>query len=247
MYVLVAVDGTLSATEYNTGLNRSYVRQFHDRFAGAGKRFFEGPGEGPWNLGGVMGTDVDNIERDAWNYLTGALRRHGDTQATRIVLVGHSRGGHIVKALARRLTRLRVGDLTPAFRAPGSRNTNPPYQVWFLGLYDAVDMSWNSGDTSSIPENVVYYAHALRSPDLGSRDSWGNTGWANLCSDRHRTRYFFATHGALGGAPAQSCSADLSLISDQCSINLSAADNQIEGRRAHDFILNHARRAGVPI
>lgn len=188
MHVLLAVDGTLSATDYNFGTNRSYVRRFYDRFAGGRKRFFEGPGEGPGGIGGVLGTDVDDIEESSWTALTSMLRSSGDSDRIRISLVGHSRGGHIVCAIARRLAGLRVGDLTPAFRAPGSHSTNPPYRVHFLGLYDAVDMTWNGGDTSQIPSNVDYYAHAVRSPDIGSRDSWGNTGWTNLCSEQQMTR-----------------------------------------------------------
>ena len=59
MHILVAVDGTLSATHYNVGTNRSYTRQCYDRFGGRGA-FFEGPTC-------IIGTDVDNIERAAWS------------------------------------------------------------------------------------------------------------------------------------------------------------------------------------
>lgn len=247
MDILIAVDGTLSASDYNTGTNRSHVRQFFDRFHGAARRFYEGPGEGPGGIGGIVGTDVDNITERAWAGLLAELRQHGDSTATRIVLVGHSRGGHIVVDLALRLQRMHVGDLTPAFRDPLAENNNPRYQVHFLGLYDAVDMTWNGDNTDRIPSNISYYAHAMRSPDVGSRSSWGNTGWDVMSSVEHRTRYFRATHGSIGGAPPSACLSELSFISDQCNVDLTEAQNTMGGQNAHRFILEHAGRAGLRV
>ncbi len=245
MYLLVAVDGTLSAADYNTGTNTSHTRKFYDRFHGASRHFFEGPGEGPGGLGGVIGTDVDNITERAWDALVRDLRRLGDSTEIRIVLVGHSRGGHIVVDLAKRLQRTHVGDFTPAFRDPMAANTNPRYQVHFMGLYDAVDMTWNGDNTDTIPANIRYYAHAMRSPDVGSRSSWGNAGWDVMSTEEHRTRFFRATHGSIGGAPPSACSSDLALISDQCNIDLTEAQNRAGGENAHRFILENAGRAGV--
>lgn len=247
MHILIAVDGTFSATDYNVGGNRSYVRRFFDRFSGAAKSFFEGPGEGPGGIGGVMGTDVDDILEDSWQALSRTLRREGDTTGMKVSLVGHSRGGHIVTALAQRLVRARIGDFSPGLRGPFAVNDNPHYEVQFLGLYDSVDMSWNGGNTDTIPDGVRFYAHAMRSPTLGSRSSWGNTSSAIVCSTRHRTRFFNATHGAVGGAPPAACSSDLAIVSDQCNMDITAEANAAEGRRAHDFILDHARMAGLPI
>lgn len=240
MYVLIAVDGTLSRTAYNVGGNRSHVRRFHDGFGGSHKHFFEGPDS-------VLGFDVDEIAERAWRALVQSLAEAGDSVATRVVLVGHSRGGHIVAALARRLHGLRVGSLRPAFRAPGTPSREPTYGVHFLGLYDAVDMTDEGGVTDVIPPNVQYYAHALRSPELASRRSWGNTGWTRICSAHHMTRFFHATHGAIGGAPAEACSDEWAIVSDRCAVPITAESNRREGLRAHEFIVGHARLAGVPV
>lgn len=260
VHILLAVDGTYSSTEYNVDGNRSYVRRFYDRFAGAQKRFFEGPGSGTMGgLRGLIGTDVDDIEERAWNSLRRLIRVAGDTRDTRISLVGHSRGGHIVCAIARRLMGLHVGGMTPVMHAPGTRvRQGPPYRVHFLGLYDAVDMTWNSGNTDRIPRNVNWYVHAMRSPELGSRSSWGNTGMADLCSQQVQTRYFQATHGAIGGAASRASGDNRSLPSacgdsmefdggDYCNVSISQAQNGREAARANNFILGHARSAGLPV
>ncbi|MDG1490437.1 MAG: hypothetical protein P8R43_01010 [Planctomycetota bacterium] len=270
MYILLAVDGTFSATHYNTGTNRSFVRRFFDRFSGGYKVFFEGPASAP-------GFDVDNIIRRADRAIRQAIRHGASEPELKICLVGHSRGGHIVTDIAMRLNRLRLPDVLPgagrpsprpptgtrllvhdplsapmlhaqvAHRASNANDSTPTLRVHFMGLYDSVDMTWNGGDTMTIPPNIDWYAHAMRDPAIGSRSSWGNTSNDILCSERHRTRFFAGTHGALGGAPAEHCSAEWAVVADQCRLNLRAGDNAAAGRRAHDFILDHARAAQVPI
>lgn len=243
-FVLAAIDGTLSESSYNVGGNVSYVRRFHDNCQAQAKQYFAGPGEGPGGIGGIIGTDVDNIAQAAWQFLIRNLRR---SPQAKVVLVGHSRGGHIAVALTRRLSGFREGDFTPSIRAPGSSNTNPQQKVHFLGLYDAVDMTWNAGDTSAITRNVTHFANAIRSPEVGSRGSWGNTGTGYMCSDAHRTRTFRATHGALGGAPSHSCETGPSLFGDSCNVALTPAENRRAGDEAHQFILQRARAAGLTV
>ncbi len=270
VHILLAVDGTYSSSEYNVDGNRSYVRRFYDRFSGGPKRFFEGPGSGTMGgIRGLIGTDVDDIEERAWAALRGLIRSAGDRRDTRIALVGHSRGGHIVCALARRLVGLHVGSMSPSLRAPTMRDPSmraqrdrapagPTYRVHFLGLYDAVDMTWNAGNTDQIPSNVDWYAHAMRSPELGSRSSWGNTGMATLCSQRIQTHFYRATHGAIGGAASRedgtnrslpsACGDSVSLTGgDYCNVSISQAQNAREATRANNFILGHARSAGLPV
>lgn len=270
MYILLAVDGTYSATHYNVGTNRSFVRRFFDRFSGGYKAFFEGPAS-------AAGFDVDNIIRGADREIRRAIRHAASESDIKICLVGHSRGGHIVTDIAMRLHRMRRSDVLPRANPPspqrsaGTRllahdplsapllhaqsaprpsrpdDSGPTLRVHFMGLYDSVDMTWNGADTMTIPPNIDWYAHAIRDPSLGSRRSWGNTSNDVLCSNQHRTRFFAGTHGALGGAPPESCSDDWAVVADQCTRELSAAENAAAGQQAHDFILGHARAAQVPI
>lgn len=270
MYILLAVDGTYSATNYNVGTNRSFVRRFFDRFSGGYKAFFEGPAS-------AAGFDVDNIIRGADREIRRAIRHGASEPDLKICLVGHSRGGHIVTDIAMRLNRLRLSDIVPSVTRPSQQpatrtrliahdplsapllhaqmaqslssanESEPTLRVHFMGLYDSVDMTWNGADTMTIPPNIDWYAHAMRDPALGSRSSWGNTSNDILCSVRHRTRFFAGTHGALGGAPPEHCSDEWAVIADQCTRQLSARENETAGRRAHDFILDHARAAQVPI
>ena len=129
-FILAAIDGTWSASGYNTTYeanrmciyNRSYVKQFHDNAAINPKFFIEGPN--------LVGSNVEGILNQTWEFLCRSLRMHPEHK---VVLVGHSRGGHIATALAIRLSRYKIGDFQPSISSPEWQNPNPTQPVHFLG------------------------------------------------------------------------------------------------------------------
>ena len=269
-FILIAIDGTSSSTGYNTvyetdnggsAINKSFVKQFHDRASIGTKRFWEGP------QNAATGSDSGGILEAAWSFLTDSLGRSPDSK---VVLVGHSRGGHMVTALAIKLQKHKIGDFQSRITRPGWKNTNPPQLVHFLGLYDAVDRTVSiGGDTKTVPSNVVNFAHAIRSPTVGSRTSFGNTATRADRSSVHlknfTSRHFGATHGAIGGSIPHRCpstaefvtklnsvaiasgDAIIPMLDDFCHAGLSRSQNTEKGKAANSYILSEARRAGVPI
>jgi len=97
-----------------------------------------------------------------------------DKTKIRVIIAGHSRGGHIAIKLASML------DLP----------------VYLLALYDAVDMNYQFNSTTIV--NVVYTFHALRSRYIHSRDSFGNTGRNSTAV--YLEKEFSTSHGGVGGA-----------------------------------------------
>jgi hypothetical protein len=96
----------------------------------------------------------------------------------RIVLIGHSRGGLIVTNIARMLS--------------------PVVQVYFMGLYDSVDRE-GCLDAMQV-ENVKFVAHARRSPEVHSRTYFGNTSLKYIGVDHAEERFFYTSHGGIGGS-----------------------------------------------
>lgn len=279
-YIVVAIDGTSSREfGYSGGndeknkvcvFNESYTRAFHRRVLAPDtqKYFHHGPDSQ------ITGSDSTEIEQTAWDWLR---RRLEYLPNAKVVLVGHSRGGHIVVNLAIRLSRVRLGGFVPVIRAapgPGSESQTflqplQPFQpVHFLGLYDAVDMTYALGDTSVVPSNVVWFYHALRSRKVGSRKAWGNTGTktARTDPDHYVQREFDATHGSVGGAIPEPCDGSMGTeralgfvaggllgkaivenASGSCDVSLTAEENAKYGKLAHEFILGGARKAGIPL
>lgn len=98
------------------------------------------------------------------------------TDQVRIVLVGHSRGGLVATVLAHMLS--------------------PIVRVYFLGLYDAVGRE-PCLDGSTI-DNVKIVFHARRSPDVGSRGTFGNTATMHRV-EHYEESFFYTSHGGIGG------------------------------------------------
>jgi hypothetical protein len=100
------------------------------------------------------------------------------TDDVRVILIGHSRGGLAVTALARMLS--------------------PLVRVFFMGLYDSVDRQ-NCLDGMNV-ENVKYVAHARRHPDVKSRTYFSNTSLKYIGVDQAEERFFYTSHGGIGGS-----------------------------------------------
>jgi len=63
-----------------------------------------------------------------------------------------------------------------------------------------------------------------------------------------RSGSFTVLYVPAGGAPAEACTTETSLTGgDWCNIPLTAQQNGAGGLDGFNFVLNHARAAGVPI
>lgn len=185
---LIAIDGT-DSREWRVSEQNSHVLRFFREYRGD-KVTDDDTTHGPKTLGG----DVDQIFQatcdDATNFYNSGIRTFD--------LVGHSRGGHIALRVCFHL-------LKPQFRGSSVR---------FLGLFDAVDRSpdetviWgNAPGTGIVPPNVKVCRHARRSMWTGNRTWFGNTGTRHLPEHTdYEEETFWASHGALGGDPAQAWS-----------------------------------------
>lgn len=100
------------------------------------------------------------------------------TDDVRVVLIGHSRGGLAVTALARMLS--------------------PLVRVYFMGLYDSVDRQ-GCLDGMNV-ENTKYVAHARRHPEVKSRSYFSNTSLKYIGVDHAEERFFYTSHGGIGGS-----------------------------------------------
>ncbi|MCB9267550.1 MAG: DUF2235 domain-containing protein [Lewinellaceae bacterium] len=226
-YILAAIDGTSSRNWKNQDWSNSHTFRFYNDFnpSGGNKKYFEGPGGDesfffnpekigillPRNaltqlilpasidMGTFVGMGTDEIIKDAISFITKNSKRitgqkldrrflilnkkdqsqlrKATENKLRICLIGHSRGAYACIAIAYKL----------------------PLPVYFMGLYDAVDRHFTSGDIDpNIIRNVDYVAHALRSPKVESRTSFGNTG--KFTEGKKMEMEFFTTHGGIGGA-----------------------------------------------
>ncbi len=196
-WIVVGIDGT-GSEEWRRNLpgGRSHIYKFVQDF---GKPidpkfvkvvFFNGPKEE------IAGADSGIIKQVALSFIINmymelisqqkiksigyynSSTHNPYSEYVRIVLVGHSRGGAIVLDIAR--------DIAIHIKTP----------VYFMGLFDAVDMSfWIDGGNV---ENTKFAYHALRG-NLLSRKSWGNVGLKGLPAENLKS--FFTSHGGIGGSP----------------------------------------------
>jgi hypothetical protein len=98
-----------------------------------------------------------------------------------VFLTGYSRGGAGVVGVARRLA-------------------DDDVKVSAMVLFDPVDRSL-AIDSTEIPTNVQRVIYARRNPLAGSRGTFGNCGTKWHAPTKCSMRYFWGTHGALGGVP----------------------------------------------
>lgn len=95
-------------------------------------------------------------------------------------LFGWSRGGHIACQIAKEWS---------------------PKKIRFLGLFDAVDRTYEGSNTSTITNNVEISRHVLRSGTVGSRSYFGNTALKAAAGVDFQVAYVLASHGGVGGDP----------------------------------------------
>lgn len=164
--------------------NETYAKVFSDSFV---KRLAnKGPFMKRHYLRGPSMTGVETMSIVVTGYAwmktqVDDCNRH--KQQYRVFMAGYSRGGAAVVEIAHRL------------KAQGIK-------VHTLLLFDAVDQSLiPDARADVIPSNVSYAFHAMRDPKAGSREFFGNCAKKFEGNVQAVKRYFFCTHGAMGGTP----------------------------------------------
>ena len=184
----------------------SHVYDFYRRFNTMGGR--KEYFEGP----AIAGEDVGRIKREVVFFVKNEVLEKPDA---RIVLVGWSRGGHIAIEVARELK--------------GKR------EVYFLGLYDAVDKTFEL-DRWDVPfgpsrqiENTLFAFHAVRSLLRMDRVWMGHAGVRKSPGVRYEELECDTTHGAIGGILPNG-----KTFQDRLDC--------MWGQKAHEWILENARK-----
>lgn len=187
----------------------------------------------------------------------------------RFIMVGHSRGGHIIIHLAGMLK----------------------YRTHFMGLYDAVERTDTTGwDDSRVIYNVDHIYHAIRDMSVGSRSSrkfkmgvnaflfgalgldmaeygiaklmdFKNTGIRSGDGGEYVAKTFKTSHGGIGGdvltfTPVSVPVIEPLLADDSCAVSMfNQSETQVqkmelclsESLSADRFIREGARKYGVRI
>lgn len=267
-YIVACIDGTGSHEWRNTDGSNSHVYRFYNTI-NADRAYWNGPGElsGGEVFGRGSGATVTGVSSwinkkiislvkdpkitkkiggfssaEAYKFRKKFLSLNSEEKkakraqfqdAIRVVLVGHSRGGLIAICAAKEI-------ILP---------------IYWMGLYDAVDM--HPTLEANVIHNVDHTAHALRSPSLGSRKSWGNCG--RRSSGNYIEKIFHTSHGGVGGDPVldpEGFTSDYTCKEGSLRDNISSYSDSvpriskncvIEASQAHLWMLSHARSKGLPI
>ncbi len=202
--VFVGIDGTGDSNDaaYAEAFTWSYVKAIHDRIPAQDKLYLRGPA--------LLGTATTSLAVRAVERVTLAISnynksdslqfRHALTTPTsllrkplpvdslgewpprlKVCLAGYSRGGAAVVFAAKKLEEMSI-------------------VVDYLILFDAVDRSPMPCD-SFIPANVRQVWHAMRHPDAGSREIFGNTATSPKAGTQYDKFECMTTHGGMGGTP----------------------------------------------
>ena len=161
---------------YKATFSDSFVRRFYSSSTFQRRGYNRGPG--------MMGSETVAILNQGSAYVLDQIASMDRNKTPyRLFLAGYSRGGAIVTKLAFDL------------KAKGIK-------VQALLLFDAVDMS-NLVDAhvDVVPSNVKYCFHAMRDPNAGSREVFGNCATGAAAGVIFRKKTFHCTHGAMGGTP----------------------------------------------
>ncbi|MBL8181579.1 MAG: LysM peptidoglycan-binding domain-containing protein [Blastocatellia bacterium] len=188
MIIFAGVDGT-SAETGTAELPGDYQRSFHQSFVNRLQRNELVDFDDTWYLRGPYTSGLDTAERAraCFNWVKASFKHNG---AKAVFLGGYSRGAAAVIEVAK---WLKVEENIP---------------VECLVLFDAVDRTNTLGDpyfrNTRIVDTVRKVIHPRRNQiSTHSRLTFGSCG--GTLEDPSKTvefyKYFFATHGGLGGVP----------------------------------------------
>jgi hypothetical protein len=184
MDIFYGIDGTGPDDngEYKSAFATSHVRKFWQNWHSPAAGYIRGPSTFGTETGSRVSEGVrwTTQKYHEFEKLCAASDTYGNTKP-RIFLSGYSRGGAAIISMAHKL------------KAKG-------IPVHAMLIFDAVDRSGLT-DTDVIPDNVKMAFHALRDPAAGSRESFGNTGRKHKPGVAYEEKFFFCTHGGVGGTP----------------------------------------------
>lgn len=170
MAILFGIDGTGATND--SEYNQDTKDSFVRRMCEGGPVIVKKYERGPTVVGFKM---LDAI-REGTRFIR-AQREAGNNDP--ILLTGHSRGAAGVVVVAKRL------------REDG-------INVHAMMLFDCVDRHIFI-DAAEIPNNVGKILHIRRARRARSRESFGNDGTRWSSPTQYEERFFFGTHGAMGG------------------------------------------------
>lgn len=177
MPILVGIDGTDYHVLPGKSRDESYDAEFENSFVSRMCKREPTPNKqyfrGPLLLGGPL----ESIVTEGHTFI------HNRQQAgvnEPILLTGYSRGATAAVNIAKVLDRQKL-------------------DVSAMLLFDCVDRAGANPDP--IPNNVKNVLHVMRSPESGSRGSFGHaaTEWAP--PTLYKSAIFTCTHGGMGGVP----------------------------------------------
>lgn len=179
MDIYFGVDGTGPSDddEYIAAFAQSHVQRIWKEWHTPTAGYIRGPS--------LTGSETKGLMEKGFVWINEKLKLNpipeGSKRQNRIFLSGYSRGGAAVIALAHKLKDAGI-------------------DVHALLLFDAVDRS-SLSNTEKIPANVSACYHARRDPKAGSRESFGNCGTKWEATVAYTEKYFYCTHGGVGGTP----------------------------------------------
>jgi pimeloyl-ACP methyl ester carboxylesterase len=176
MDLYLGIDGTGPSNndEYRRDFAGSFVRKLRSSFGANATGYLRGPG--------LLGGETMGLVDTGTQWVTDKIKGlNGSKTPYRLFLAGYSRGGAAVTELAFRLKKLDI-------------------DVHCLILFDAVDRS-NLGNADVVPSNVSMCYHARRDPAAGSREGFGNCATRGTTGVAYKQKFFYGTHGAMGGTP----------------------------------------------
>ncbi len=232
--LLIAVDGTGSRDWRRPftfeGDCNSHVLRFQHSYLGT--TLIDANTHGPT----TDGSNAESIRAQCENEVYAAYNAGVRT----FDFVGHSRGGHIVLRICDNLAgRISKGLLKDA-------------RIRFVGLFDALDRTPRSPQTTTISSVVGVCAHAVRSRWTLNRLWFGNTGRSHDASTRYYEEIFGCSHGGIGGDPASGRRIGegdglASPLAGAFTLLISAQTEQRESARAWDWMKQRALAADVPL
>ncbi|WP_020599997.1 hypothetical protein [Spirosoma panaciterrae] len=198
-FILAAIDGTGSRKWRRPDGTNSHVYCFYRDIATNVQEHYRpnnppveadsyGNAKAYWHGPGNLGLEDRQVVIRVVNYVRQMYDRLASqspgTDEIKVCIVGHSRGGHIGIQATKALYRLGI-------------------EIYFLGLYDAVDMDMVIGGDRAVPirhdnlttlQNAEHVVHATRHPEFRSRYFWANS---RVRGEIHRS--FITSHGGIGG------------------------------------------------
>ena len=293
-FICVAIDGTNSrGVDYSGGAssellmcfeNKSNVRLFFDKLniPNTDKLFLHGPGikkdrkdgmDNSETYDAITGSTCENIANEAMSWLRKAL---SEKPNAKIILVGHSRGGHIATEVAIRLSNMSEVGATRA----SALNLLAPFPVNSLSIarttISLVSSALSPNDPYSSNEKTansreVHFLGLYDAVDMTtalgdtsvipsnvtwvyhamrSKEIGSRASWGYTATKTKKNdpdRHFFQEFGGTHGSMGGAFPTSCAKgILGPCDIAITSDQNRLAGKSAHQFVMDGAKKAGLP-